>query len=121
MIAVFVTVCILLLVLLFIRRRKYYYNLPPGPPAVPILGSFPFLRGNGNSDKLTDKSLEKYGKDFVTLWLGSDLTILIQDFNVAKELLSKDEFSARPSTWFHKVSTTHNAWLQILLSRCAPI
>ena len=115
MIAFFVTICLTLLVLLFIRHRKYYYNLPPGPPALPILGSFPFLRGNGTSDKLTDKSLEKYGKDFVTLWLGNNLTILIQDFNVAKELLSRDELSARRSTWFSKVSTNHYTWLQLFV------
>lgn len=117
MIAVFTTICLILSILLLIRNRKYYYNLPHGPPALPVLGSFPFLHGNGTADKVTSKALERYGKDFVTLWLGSCLTILIQDFNIAKELFSKDEFSARWSSWFHQVSINHKCYSQIYVTK----
>ena len=95
-----------LLLLVYIRNRlTYYNNLPPGPPAVPILGSFPFLKGNGAADKLTHVSLERYGRDFVTLWLGSNLTIMIQDISITKDLFSKDAFSSRPTSWFTQVGT----------------
>ena len=98
-------IAITLLLIISVRnKRKYYHSLPPGPPAIPILGSFPFLKGTGFFDKLSGASCEKYGKDFVTVWIGNRLGILIQDFNICRSLFAKDEFSSRPTGWFFKVS-----------------
>ena len=77
------------------RMRKY--KLPPGPPALPILGSLPFLEGKGMVGKLLHPSLEKYGKDFCSIWTGNRLIVVIQDIDLCRDLLSRDEFSSRVS------------------------
>ena len=75
-------------------QRRRQYRIPSGPPKIPFVGSLPFLHGEGISDKLCHKSLEKYGKDFCAIW-APNLNIIIQDFDLAKDLLSRDEFSDR--------------------------
>ena len=76
-------------------RRNFKYKLPPGPPALPIVGSLPFLEGGGMVEKMVHPSLEKYGNDFCSIWMGNRLFVVIQDFDLCKDLFSRDEFSAR--------------------------
>ena len=76
-------------------RFKSKYNLPPGPPALPIVGCLPFLEGEGMAGKLVHPSLEKYGKDFCSLWMGNRLLVIIQDIDLCRDLFARDEFSMR--------------------------
>ena len=97
---------ILTSILIFIiYQRKYgkYSNLPPGPPSLPIFGSIPLLnREKGNSDATLHKSFHKLYPDMYTLWLGSRPFIVIQDFNLAKDLFPREEFYGRPSNYHDK-------------------
>ena len=91
----YIVVAFLAIYFLIAKRRTSKYKLPPGPPALPIVGSLPFLKGKGMVGKLVHPSLEKYGKDFCSVWTGNRLTVVIQDIELTRDLLSRDEFSAR--------------------------
>ena len=93
----------ILIFIIYQRRYGKYSNLPPGPPSLPIFGSFPLLnREKGNSDATLDKSFHKLYPDMYTLWLGSRPFIVIQDFNLAKDLFAREEFCGRPSNYHDK-------------------
>lgn len=80
---------------------RKYRNIPPGPFALPLIGSIPFLKGKGGIvGWMVDESLYKYGKDFCTVWIGMIPFIWVQDFELTKELFAKDEFSARLDAWY---------------------
>ena len=71
-------------------------EFPPGPPSLPFVGSIPFLKKKkGNADSVLDKSFYKIASDMYTVWLGSTPLIVIQDFNLAKDLFSREEFCGR--------------------------
>lgn len=79
-------------------RRK----VPPGPPQVPILGSIPFLKlEKGVGDYFLDECVTR--NKISTVAVGPRFKpFIINDFELAKELFSKDEFSGRPTSAFHK-------------------
>ena len=80
-----------------------YRNLPAGPLSLPIIGSIPFLKGKGGPvGWMVDESLYVHGKYFCTIWMGTIPFIWVQDFELTKELFSKDEFSSRLSEWYFK-------------------
>ena len=88
----------ILSVISWIFQKKYgkYNKLPPGPPALPIIGSIPFLnRKKGNADATLHKSFYKLYPDIYTLWLGSKPLLVIQNFNLAKDLFIREEFCGR--------------------------
>ena len=91
----YVFTALIALYLYSLYRYKRKYNLPSGPPALPIVGCLPFLKGTGMSGKMVHSSLEKYGKDFCSLWFGNRLNIVIQDLDLCRDLFSRDEFSIR--------------------------
>ena len=67
---------------------------PPGPPCVPFLGSLPFLdMSKGFLSWGLDPRVTKHALAFVKL--GGFQVNIINDFNLAKELFEKEEFSGR--------------------------
>ena len=75
------------------KRRK---SLPPGPPSLPLIGSIPFMNGdNGLADSFVHPSLYKYDPYLCTVWIGMIPLIMIQDYALAKDLFSSDDFSGR--------------------------
>ena len=99
----YIVLCIIFVFLVYQKRLQKYKNLPPGPFALPIIGSIPFLKGKGGIvGWMVDESLYKYGKDFCTIWMGTIPFIWVQDFGLAKELFGKEEFSARIEAWYFK-------------------
>ena len=78
-------------------------QLPPGPTSLPLVGSIPFLdRNKGNADAVLDKAFYKFSPDMYTVWLGSTPLVVIQDFNLAKDLFSREEFCGRIFTHHDK-------------------
>ena len=89
----------LLIVTLALATFHWYYKrrrLPPGPPAVPLLGSLPFLDlRRGLTDWTLDPRVTKHR--LATVSVGPKNLFIINDFKLAKELFEKEEFSGRNS------------------------
>ena len=87
-----------LLFVLFVRFiiKSFYkpHNFPPGPPHIPIIGSYPFLKGKG-VERFVGKAVAKYGP-VTGLFCGSYPTVVINDWKLAKALFAREEFSGRP-------------------------
>ena len=66
--------------------RSPWKRLPPGPPAFPVIGSLPFLIGDGR--KVFSKMAAKYG-DVFTIYVGSRRMIVLNKYDVIKEALLK--------------------------------
>ena len=95
----------LFLLLLFLLMRRRTPCLPPGPPRLPLLGSLPFIsRDRGILSWVLDTSVISH--NIATVALGPSTIIVINDFELAKDLFGRDEFTGRGSMsefWFkHK-------------------
>ena len=85
------------------RHRKLCKSLPPGPPSLPLVGSFPFLQNTrGFADAIVQQPLYHYHPKLCTVWIGPSPIIMIQDFDLARDLFSREEFSARPAHYHAK-------------------
>merc|ERR1711892_36338 len=88
----------LLTVFLFYWNRKCK-KLPPGPPRIPVLGSVPFISmRRGIMDWVLDKSITQ--NKLATVGIGPRSFFIINDFEMAKELFGKEEFSGRTLSEF---------------------
>ena len=82
----------LILCLIFYKHYNKRKNLPPGPPSLPIIGT---LISMNVGNMVSNRELWKY-KDMCTLFLGPHVTaIVINDFQRAKDLFFRDEFSGK--------------------------
>lgn len=89
------------LILLFLGAFCLYYkknfvrppNFPPGPFNYPILGGIPAIGQNVLTGM--NRLQSQYGKIF-SVYMGTDRTVVIADYDLAKEALNKDEFCIRP-------------------------
>ncbi|GJN19885.1 hypothetical protein PR202_gb07200 [Eleusine coracana subsp. coracana] len=73
--------------LLGTRKRHSRRRLPPGPPAVPLLGSLAFLTNSpANPEPLLRRLVPRYGP-VVSLWLGRRLRVYIADPRLAHAAL----------------------------------
>ena len=97
----------LALILVFISLayfRRKTNPLPPGPTRLPILGSVPFLTTRrGLFDWALDISVTRHR--LATVGFGPKKLFVINDFDLAKELFNKEEFSGRspqPFSLAHK-------------------
>ena len=93
----------IVLYLLYQRHQKKVREFPPGPTSLPIVGSIPFVeRKNGPADSVLNKAFYDISSDMYTVWLGTIPLIVIQDFNLAKDLFAREEFCGRPSNYHDK-------------------
>ena len=90
---ILMTIILVIIFKLLLDLFKRPPNFPPGPSAIPIFGSFPFLPG---------KDSEKFVSDYVTSFgpvtgfvIGQYYVTMINDWKLAKSLFSKEEFSGR--------------------------
>ena len=104
----------LLIVTLVLATCHWYYKrrrLPPGPPAVPLLGSLPFLDlRRGLTDWSTDPIVTRHS--LATVTLGPENIFVINDLKLARELFEKDEFSARHAPEWMKLLRSINGKLR---------
>ncbi|EEZ99196.1 cytochrome P450 304E1 [Tribolium castaneum] len=90
-----------LLVFLFYKFSKERpENFPPGPPSLPIWGSYWFLlKENYNLLHLSFETLGKrYKTDILGFFLGNAPTVVTLSYELTKEMLSRDEFMGRNDT-----------------------
>lgn len=88
---------------LFIYRAykwATYYppGFPPGPPRLPILGSYPFFLFL-NKDKLHLAALTLsrwYKSKLIGFYLGGALVTVINDYEGIKEAFYRSEFDGKP-------------------------
>ena len=75
--------------------KEPWINLPPGPPALPLIGSLPFL-GLDIREPLRRMS-SRYG-DVFTIYLGSKRVVVLNGYDVIKEafVINERVFSGRP-------------------------
>ena len=78
--------------LIFILRQRH--KLPPGPPQLPLLGCLPFLDlRKGIVDFVLDPRVTKH--PLATISVPGKNFFFINDFDLAKELFEKEEFSGK--------------------------
>ncbi|CAL1272968.1 unnamed protein product [Larinioides sclopetarius] len=90
----FIMSCFLLLIIIYafftllqgiLRWFKSQQKRPPGPVGLPFLGYLPFLGKEPHKTFWNMK--EKYG-DIISVYLGPKYTIVLNEYKVAKEILS---------------------------------
>lgn len=81
-----VILVVVFVLLLYVSSRKPN-KFPPGPARLPIIGHM--VKGS-----LPDPKLSKFG-NLVGMYLGNFPAVQIQDFQLAKELFNKEEWSGR--------------------------
>ena len=95
----------------YLKRRR----LPPGPPALPLLGSLPFLHlRRGLLDWSEDTRLTRHR--LATVSLGPKDVFVINDLKLAKELFDKDEFNKRAITEWVEVFKIRKGKLRGILA-----
>jgi len=88
------TLALVFISFLFFIWKRTSKNLPPGPTRIPILGSVPFITmKRGIMDWVLDNSVTKH--KLATVAIGPKNLFVINDFELAKELFGKEEFSGR--------------------------
>ena len=88
-----------LLFYIYLHSGDKASKLPPGPPALPILGSLPYL-GTDSREPLRQMT-RKYG-DVFTVYLGSKPAVVLNSYDAIKEAFVKNAhaFSGRPQDMY---------------------
>ena len=86
-----VELLVLIVCLIFYSQYNRRKNLPPGPRALPFIGTVEVFNGKNM------RSADFYNyEDMYTIFLGPTTTaIIINDFQRAKDLFFRDEFSGK--------------------------
>uniref|UniRef100_A0ABM5FVB8 Cytochrome P450 2J5-like n=1 Tax=Pogona vitticeps TaxID=103695 RepID=A0ABM5FVB8_9SAUR len=101
--AFLIVLSVVLLIFLFLKQQWMRRHYPPGPLALPIIGSLWRIGTSLHTDTLIQLA-KQYGNIY-TLWLGHMPVVVLSGFQAVKEGLvdHSEEFSERPSTPFLKV------------------
>ncbi|XP_055587550.1 probable cytochrome P450 304a1 [Uranotaenia lowii] len=80
-------------------------NFPSGPPRLPFLGGYGFmLMLNYWQMHKASEWLEKfYRTKIIGIYLGSFLSIIVNDFHVVKEIMNRTEFDGRPDLFLARL------------------
>ncbi|GAB0087451.1 Cytochrome P450 [Sergentomyia squamirostris] len=96
-------------ILILYRIYKYMFyrppNCPPGPPRIPIFGSYLFLL------LINHKELHKailllskwYKSKTISFYVGGFLVVACNDYEGAKEILNRSEFDGRPDIFMARM------------------
>ena len=90
-VALALVTCLLIILIKYVFKRPVRF--PPGPPHIPIAGSFLFLSGIG-VEKYVSPRIASYGP-VTGMFLGSYPFIMINDWKLAKSLFLREEFAGR--------------------------
>ena len=85
--------------------KESWKNLPPGPPALPLIGSLPFLGWLDIREPLR-KLARKYG-DVFTIYLGPTRVVILNGYDAIWDAFVKhaNVFSGRPNNYISKKLT----------------
>nr|AKH03506.1 cytochrome P450 3041B1 [Paracyclopina nana] len=87
---------------LFYLHHAKIRRYPPGPLSLPIVGTVDTLINGGKAGILAEQKYYKYGP-MMSFFVGSSTVfVIINDFQLAKDLFLRDEFSGRLKTWWHQ-------------------
>ena len=108
----------LILVVVILATCRWYLNrrgLPPGPPALPLLGSLPFLHlSRGVLDWCRDPQLTRHR--LATVSLGPQDVFVINDLKLAKELFEREALNKRDISEWEKVMKMMNGKIRGIAS-----
>ena len=82
----------ILLALIWLHHFQKLLKLPPGPFSLPLIGTVRLLLDGTGTGAIVSPKYHKY-QDFYTLCFGPMTLVVINDFQLSRELFSKDEFS----------------------------
>lgn len=86
---------IILLLQWFYKYVKYLKTLPPGPWGIPMFGYLFFMCPEKHTGFM--KLAKRYGTIF-SARLGSQLTVVLSDYKIIREVFKREEFTGRPDT-----------------------
>ncbi|XP_039196426.1 cytochrome P450 2J5-like [Crotalus tigris] len=97
---IFFVFLLVLLILFFLRQLWTRRHLPPGPFALPILGTL-WANGIGLQGDVLLKHVKRYGNIY-SMWIGPYLVVVLSGFKAVKEEMTRfsEEFSDRPDDPF---------------------
>lgn len=94
------------------KSYREFKHLPPGPWGLPIFGYLVFM---GKEKHTRFMELAKSYGSIYSARLGYQLTVVISDYKMIREMFRKEEFTGRPDTPFLK---TINGFGKIYLAVC---
>ena len=103
-----VIVAVFIAVVLY-RCYKYCFyrppNFPPGPPRIPLVGSYLFLLliNHKNKHLAINKLCEYYKSSVIGFFTGATLTVVANDSKSAREMLIRQEFDGRPDVFLARL------------------
>ncbi|XP_070555720.1 steroid 17-alpha-hydroxylase/17,20 lyase-like [Ptychodera flava] len=102
---------ILICIILYVTRysKQVGWHLPPGPPALPLIGNLPTLFESESIWKILKRLSESYGSVF-TLYLGMKPAIVLSDHVAIKDAFVRqpDQFSGRPYVYSISLLSRNN-------------
>lgn len=105
------TICVLLILVKCVKYMFYRPpNFPPGPPRIPLVGSYLFLcLLNRNHLHKAAMWLGKFYKsNVIGLYLGSYLSVVALDQESVKTVLTDSDFDGRPDTFVIRMRDPEN-------------
>ncbi|KAF5307365.1 hypothetical protein FQR65_LT07082 [Abscondita terminalis] len=102
----------LIVIYLYKLAKRKPENFPPGPPRLPIWGSYWFLllADYNFTHKAAEYLRKQYNSNVIGIYEGNYPVVIVTTHALAKEALSRDEFIGRPDVY-----TTRNRTLGELL------
>uniref|UniRef100_A0A2C9GVA5 Cytochrome P450 n=1 Tax=Anopheles dirus TaxID=7168 RepID=A0A2C9GVA5_9DIPT len=80
-------------------------RFPPGPPRVPLLGSYPFLLAldYDHLHRAAARLNERYRSKLIGLHLGPLPAVIVNDHETVREVLQRSEFDGRPDLFLARL------------------
>uniref|UniRef100_A0A182KDW9 Cytochrome P450 n=1 Tax=Anopheles christyi TaxID=43041 RepID=A0A182KDW9_9DIPT len=85
--------------------RRPSERFPPGPPRVPLLGSYPFLLALNyhHLHRAAAKLTQLYKSKLVGLYLGPLPAVIVNDHETVRQVLQRSEFDGRPDLFLARL------------------
>lgn len=80
-------------------------RFPPGPPRLPLLGSYPFLLALNyhHLHRAAARLSQLYRSKLVGLYLGPLPAVLVNDHETVRQVLQRSEFDGRPDLFLARL------------------